>query len=187
MTISAELEALIYAAGTTGIEIKQLAQLTNRSMAVVRENVFKLVQASENDERGLVIQQTGELVSMGTKSEYDAVVRKIMNEDDSLLTPAMLETLTIVAYQQPVTRLMVDEVRGVNSSVSLKNLQSLGLVVISGQADEPGNPSLYQTTDLFLHAFGLVDLSKLPPLPAEEQPGEETMYRTMNHDEGESE
>ncbi|USS91050.1 SMC-Scp complex subunit ScpB [Fructilactobacillus carniphilus] len=187
MTISAQLEALIYAAGAHGIEIKQLAQISQLSMAVVRENVVKLVEASASDERGISIQQNGELVTMSTKSEYDQTVRAVINDDDSLLTPAMLETLTIVAYQQPLTRLQVDEVRGVNSSVSLKNLQSLGLIIIAGQADEPGRPNLYQTTDLFLRAFGLSDLQQLPPLPAEQPLSDGAMYPARNDDKGETE
>ncbi|USS86615.1 SMC-Scp complex subunit ScpB [Fructilactobacillus cliffordii] len=187
MSISAQLEALIYAAGASGIEIKQLAQISQLSMAVVRENVVKLVEASSAADYGLVIQQNGDLVTMSTKPEYDQAVRKVLNDDDSLLTPAMLETLTIVAYQQPITRLQVDEVRGVNSSVSLKNLQSLGLIIIAGQADEPGTPNLYRTTDLFLRAFGLTDLQQLPPLPVEQPTSDGAMYPARNDDEGEPE
>ncbi|USS85380.1 SMC-Scp complex subunit ScpB [Fructilactobacillus myrtifloralis] len=177
MSIRGKLEALIYAAGGAGIKISKLAELTGLSMAVVRENVVQLAQTTATDDHGVMLYQTGELVWFGTKPDYADVVQQLTDQTESLLTPAMLETLTIVAYQQPITRVQVDEIRGVNSVVSLRNLQSLGLIIVSGQADEPGQPNLYQTTDLFLQAFGLQTLQQLPPLPESEPTPEAEMYR----------
>ncbi|WP_429970868.1 SMC-Scp complex subunit ScpB [Fructilactobacillus sp. Tb1] len=159
-----EIEALIYVSGDKGITIKELEKITTASKAAVRENVIKLQTEYNKRKSALEILQNGDSFQLVTRIEYDNLVQKYAKTDESLLSQAALETLTIVAYKQPMTRITVDEIRGINSSVSIRNLLNLGLIVESGQADEPGTPALYKTTDLFLKAFGLSDLKQLPEL-----------------------
>jgi len=83
---------------------------------------------------------------------------------------AALETLAIIAYNQPVTKNKIEQIRGVESSSSIKNLIERELITVIGRDDIPGRPLLYATTKIFLQVFGLNDLSSLPPLPATEEP-----------------
>lgn len=85
------------------------------------------------------------------------------------LTKALLEVLAIVAYRQPITRLEIDDIRGVQSSGSLQKLMVRGLVDTHGRLDAPGRPFLYSTTPAFLNYFGLSDLDELPPLPDQDE------------------
>ena len=84
------------------------------------------------------------------------------------LTNALLEVLAIIAYRQPITRLEIDEIRGVQSSGSLQKLMARGLVDTHGRLDAPGRPFRYVTTESFLDYFGLSSLDDLPPLPEQE-------------------
>lgn len=169
MTLRNKIEALIYISGDQGITIKKLKELTNASSAAIRENIVNLTLNYEKSDSALCIIQNGDIVQMMAKTEFDALIQKYTKSNDSLLTQSALETLTIVAYKQPVTRIEVDEVRGINSSVSLRNLLSFGLIKIKGKTDDPGNPSLYATTDLFLKAFGLKNISELPILSEDDE------------------
>lgn len=159
-----EIEALIYVSGDKGISLKKLEELTKSPKAAVRENIIKLQKEYQERNSALEIIQNGEIVQLVTKSEYNALIQNYTKNDENLLSQAALETLTIIAYKQPLTRIMVDEVRGINSSVSIRNLLNLGLIAVKGKADEPGTPALYGTTDLFLKAFGLKTLKQLPEL-----------------------
>ena len=86
------------------------------------------------------------------------------------LTNALLEVLAIIAYRQPITRLEIDEIRGVQSSGSLQKLMARGLIDTHGRLDAPGRPFRYVTTESFLDYFGLSSLEDLPPLPEQEDP-----------------
>lgn len=163
-----EIEALIYVSGDKGISLKELEDLTSASKSAIRENIIKLQSKYEKHKSALKIIQNGDLFQLVTRSEYNSLIQKYTKSDESLLSQAALETLTIIAYKQPLTRIMVDDVRGINSSVSIRNLLNLGLIKIQGKSDEPGNPDLYETTDLFLKAFGLTTLSQLPELKENE-------------------
>lgn len=163
-----EIEALIYVSGDKGISLKKLEELTKAPKAAIRENVLKLQKEYEARQSALEITQTGNFFQLVTKREYNHLIQKYTKTDENLLSQAALETLTIIAYKQPLTRIMVDEVRGINSSVSIRNLLNLGLIMVKGKADEPGTPSLYGTTDLFLKAFGLNELDQLPELKENE-------------------
>ena len=83
------------------------------------------------------------------------------------LSPAALETLAIIAYRQPVTRVEIEEVRGVRASAMLQKLQAWGLITVTGRLDAPGRPAQYGTTPAFLNYVGVTSLKDLPPLPDE--------------------
>jgi segregation and condensation protein B len=111
---------------------------------------------------GLQIRFVAEGYQMVTVSElYETLVEYFGDKGDNL-TRSMLETLAVVAYKQPITRIEIDEVRGVNSSAPLKALLDKNLVRVCGRKDVPGKPLLYATTNYFLEYFGMRDLASLP-------------------------
>ena len=159
-----KIEALIYISGDLGVSVKELEKLIDAPKAAIRENLIKLQEEYQKYDSALEIIQNGDTFQLVTKIEYNDLIQKYVKTDENLLSQADLETLTIIAYKQPLTRVMVDDVRGINSSVSIRNLLNLGLIKESGKVDEPGMPSLYRTTDLFLKAFGLNNIKQLPEL-----------------------
>ena len=102
---------------------------------------------------------------VATRREYGPWVRKFHDRGYVRLTQAGLETLAIVAYNQPVTKSRIEQIRGVESSATLKSLLDRGLAEVVGRKDVPGRPMLYGTTHRFLEIFGLPDLASLPPAP----------------------
>ena len=159
-----KIEALIYISGDLGVSVKELEKLIDAPKAAIRENLIKLQEEYQKYDSALEIIQNGDTFQLVTKIEYNDLIQKYVKTDENLLSQAALETLTIIAYKQPLTRVMVDDVRGINSSVSIRNLLNLGIIKESGKVDEPGMPSLYRTTDLFLKAFGLNNIKQLPEL-----------------------
>jgi len=162
LTLAAQIEALLFVAAepVTG---GQLAAALEVSGAVVERALLELESALQT--RGLRLQRFGGRVQMTTAPETSGAIERLLGLDaTSHLSRAALETLAIIAYQQPVTRPQVDMVRGVNSDGVMKSLLSKGLIEEGGRAEGPGRPILYNTTTDFLQFFGLNSLSDLPPL-----------------------
>lgn len=162
------LEALLFVAPGL-VSIAQIAQALE---IPVRE-----VEAGLNDleakylRRGLRLMRHQGRVQMTTAPEAAPIIERFLGlEASSRLSRAALETLAIIAYQQPVTRPEIDVIRGVNSDSVLKSLLSKGLIQEGGRAERPGRPILYGSTSDFLQHFGLRSLLELPVL-AQEEPG----------------
>ncbi|KRN13589.1 segregation and condensation protein B [Fructilactobacillus fructivorans] len=170
MNLMAEIEALLYVSGDAGMTIKRLMKLTSKSESEVQREVDALKKRYASTQFGLCILQNVDIIHMSTKREYADVVQKFAKADDDLLTQSALETLTIIAYKQPVTRIEVDNVRGVNSSISIRNLLTQNLIKVDGEKNEPGKPKLYGTTDLFLSAFNIEKIDDLPELDEGKDP-----------------
>jgi segregation and condensation protein B len=167
--IIARIEALLFVA-TGAVPPLQLASALELPLRVI-ENHLDILEsrlASENYPHGLRLQRHHGRVQLTTSSETAADVERFLGlEASSKLTRAALETLAIIAYQQPVTRPEIDAIRGVSSDSVLKSLLSKGLVQEVGRAERPGRPILYTTTSDFLQHFGLNSLEELPPLSTE--------------------
>jgi segregation and condensation protein B len=118
-------------------------------------------------DRGLRLVSAGEAVQLVTAPEAGSLIARYVGASGQKLTPAALETLAIVAYRQPVTRGMIERIRGVDSDYVLRTLVHRRLVVEQGRADAPGRPILYGTGFDFLERFGLTSLDDLPPLEPE--------------------
>ena len=108
---------------------------------------------------------------MRTKPEYASMVEEILAPKSEQLSSAAIETLALIAYNQPITRPEIEEVRGVSTSHLLRRLKKDGLIEVVGLKEAPGRPKMYSTTERFLEQFGLESLESLPPLP--ESPEEE--------------
>ena len=161
---AAQLEALLFVAERplTRREIATLA-------GVDRETVDELLGDLEVvlRERGLRLIATGDAVQLVTGPDAGALIARYVGADATRLSPAALETLAIVAYRQPVTRGVIERIRGVDSDYVVRTLLHRRLVVEQGMADTPGRPILYGTGFDFLERFGLTSLDDLPPLDPE--------------------
>lgn len=161
---NAELEALLYLAGDDGLSLGQIAESLAIDQAAARQLVEHLQQAlAQRQTSGLQVLQTADRYKLTTKAELSGLVQKFLQTSaSSKLSQAALEVLAIVAYQQPVTRAEIDDLRGVNSHGALQTLIWRNLVMSHGHKAVAGNPRLYQTTAYFLQYFGLRSLADLP-------------------------
>lgn len=169
----ARLEALLFVAPGS-ILVSQLADALQTELRAVEKCLDDLegIYNQPYPPHGLRLQRHAGRVQLTTAPEMAPLIERFLNLDaSSRLSRAALETLSIIAYQQPVTRPEVDAIRGVSSDGVLKNLLSKGLVQEVGRAERPGRPILYCTTADFLQHFGLNSLAELPPLSTE-NPGD---------------
>jgi segregation and condensation protein B len=162
------LEALLFIA-TGPVGVPQLAAALNVSPAEIQIAIDTLAETYAQD-RGIRIQLHAGRYQLTSAPEFAADIEKFLGlEGTSRLSRAALETLAIIAYQQPVTRPKLDSIRGVNSDGVLKSLLSKALIQEVGRAEAPGRPILYGTTPEFLQYFGLSSLQELPPLELPEE------------------
>ncbi len=160
----AQLEALLFVAERP-LSRRELAAITGASRETVDARLGDLETSLAA--RGLRVLISGDRVALATAPEAGALIAHYVGSDAVRLTPASLETLAIVAYRQPVTRSVVERIRGVDSDYTIRALLHRRLVVELGRAETPGRPILYGTGFDFLERFGLVSLEELPPLDAE--------------------
>jgi len=169
-TLAVKLEALLFVAPEP-VAPAQLAAALDVTNSVVERGLKELEEALQS--RGLRLQRHGGRVQLTSAPELAELVERFLGlEAVSHLSRAALETLAIIAYQQPVTRPQIDAVRGVNSDGMMKSLLGKGLIMESGRADGPGRPILYSTTPEFLQHFGINSILELPPLALPEPEAE---------------
>jgi segregation and condensation protein B len=162
LTLAAKIEAMLFVSAEP-VPVAQLAAALDVNSTVVERGLKELEEAFVG--RGLRLQRNAGRVQMTTAPEIASLVEKFLGlEATTHLSRAALETLAIIAYQQPVTRPQVDSIRGVNSDAMMKSLLSKGLVQESGRTEGPGRPILYSTSPEFLQHFGLSSIAELPPL-----------------------
>jgi segregation and condensation protein B len=160
--LAVKLEAMLFVAAEP-VALAQLAAALDVTNSVVERGLKELEDALRT--RGLRLQRNAGRVQLTTAPELAELVERFLGlEAVSHLSRAALETLAIIAYQQPVTRPQVDALRGVNSDGMMKSLLSKGLVQEAGRTDGPGRPILYSTTPEFLQHFGINSIMELPPL-----------------------
>ena len=164
ITKIAQLEALLYVAGDNGIESTNLCELLQIGKPALRELTKSLQEKlHQNSDSGLQIQQLNDSYKLTTRPEVSKPIENFFQKDlTKSLSQSALEILSIIAYKQPITRIEIDEIRGVNSSGALQTLIWRGLVKINGKKEAPGHPNLYVTTDYFLQYFGYQSLADLP-------------------------
>lgn len=160
LRLSAVIEAILFTSNRP-LRVRELTQATDAGRAQVEEALAALRDSLT--QRGLMLQRHQDQVHLVTRPELAAFVRRALRpEVTGRLSPAAYETLAIVAYQQPVTRARVEEIRGVNSDSVLGNLELRDLIVEVGRGTGPGQPRLYGTTMRFLQMMGLASLDELP-------------------------
>lgn len=163
--LPAVLEALLFAT-TRPLSIKQLVALTGGTGADdLRRTLDELRARYEHEASGLMVMEVAGGYQLATRPAVaDWVLALHKHRRKNPISPAVLETLAIVAYKQPIVRAEIESIRGVDCGGVLRALQDAGLVEVVGQKEVPGRPSLYGTTQMFLKTFGLRDLKELPSL-----------------------
>jgi segregation and condensation protein B len=167
--IKAIVESLLFAAGTP-LSLRRLAEVIGVVQAEVKPALAVLRDEYAAPERGVILAEVAGGYQLRTAPEYADYVKTLIREKPNRLSRAALETLSIIAYRQPVTKAEVEAVRGVNVDGVLNSLLTKKLVRVMGRKDVPGRPWVYGTTPQFLEIFGLNDLASLPPLPDFHEP-----------------
>jgi segregation and condensation protein B len=165
------LESLLFAAGDEGLTLKQIAKVMELPEFEVEEMIRLLNNDYDhNENRGISLIQIAGTYQLATKKEYAIYLKRLVEVPNaSTLSQAALETLTIIAYKQPITRAEIEEIRGVKTERPIQTLVAKGLIQEVGRAEGTGRAILYGTTKEFLDYFGLKDLKELPPLPETEE------------------
>lgn len=176
--VYAAIEAILYAAGhpvsyeklseVLGLDVKDIKTLTE----AMAHDLSK-----ENSHRGVLLLTYPDTCQLATKEEYSLYIREALGiKRGGNLSASTMEALAIVAYNQPVTRSDVDNIRGVDSSYAMTSLIDKQLIEVCGRLEAPGRPMLYKTSDKFLRVFGLSSLDELPVTeltpPSEDESGE---------------
>ena len=167
------LEGLLFLTGDDGMTLEQAADTLGTSEEYTARLLDYLQQYYNDDDRGIELARFGEtwrFLSKAAVHEYACKLFQITRTNK--LSNAALETLAIIAYKQPVTRVEIEELRGVSADVMLRKLEARGLIKEAGRSEAPGRPILYAVTDEFMDAFQLLSLDELPDLPQFEQDGE---------------
>ena len=175
MDLKQVVEGLLFVSGDEGITKKQISSVLEISLEEVDKLIEELIKDYQN--RGLKIENFGSKIKFVTKKEHVQYYRKLFNtEDNGNLSPSALETLAIIAYNEPVTRVMIDEIRGVSSAHIVRKLVFRNLIKEIGRSELPGRPILYGVTDEFLDYFGLNSTKDLPEIKMEEESKEEDLF-----------
>jgi len=170
------LESLLFVADEP-VAVSQLAKVLEVEVKSIEEALERL--RAEYSQRGVRIQRKGERVQMVTAPEAAPHIERFLGlQLSGKLSTAALETLAIIAYQQPITRAQIEAVRGVNCDGVLRTLTSKGLIEEIGRLEQAGRPILYGTTFEFLQYFGLQDLAELPPLRGKGDEEDKTVQRS---------
>ncbi len=163
------LEGILFVVGDEGINLKNLCEIMNIDIDEAKALLLILKESYESDERGIRISYLGDAFKLTTKECHKEYYQKLVeNPDTNTLSPSSLEVLAIIAYNQPITRVEIDTMRGVSSNHIIRKLVAKGLIKEAGKSKMPGRPNLYRTTSEFLDCFGLSSLNELPELEEEQ-------------------
>ena len=160
------LEGLLFLCGDDGLSIEQAAASMDTTEEYVAELFDELQKYYLQESRGIEIARFGEKYRFLSKAAiHDAAKKLFQTSTEAKLSNAALETLAIIAYKQPITRVEIEEIRGVGADVMLRKLVARGLIQEDGRSEAAGRPILYSVTDEFLDSFKLLSLDELPELP----------------------
>ena len=160
--MEAIIEAVLFTMGES-VETSKLAIAIDQDVNTTKKIVRNLSDKYKAEDRGIKIIELEDSFQMCTKAEcYEALIKVASQPKRYVLSEAVLETLSIIAYKQPVTRLEIEQIRGVKSDYSVNKLIEYNLVTELGRLDAPGKPILFGTTEEFLRTFGLTSVEDLP-------------------------
>ncbi len=161
----AVLEGLLFVVGEEGLTLEQIEDVLNIDEESSKSLIMELKKDYEDESRGLRIDFLGNRFKLTTKFEHKEYYQKLIeNPETNTLSQAALETLAIIAYNEPITRVQVDAIRGVGSVNIIRKLVAKGFIKESGRSELPGRPILYETTNEFLDYFGLSSTEDLPDI-----------------------
>ena len=160
------MEGLLFITGDDGLTASKAAEAMQISIEQAETVLNDLMEQYYTADHGFEIEHYGDTYRFLSKACVHESARRLFQIDkEARLSNAAMETLAIIAYRQPITRVEIEEIRGVGADVMLRKLEARGLIQESGRSDAPGRPFLYTVTDEFMNAFGLTSLSELPDLP----------------------
>lgn len=161
----AVLEGLLFVVGEDGLTFSQIQEILEVGEEEAKELLLELKKDYEDENRGLRIDFLGNRLKLTTKYEHKEYYQKLIeNPESNHLSQAALETLAIIAYNEPITRIQIDEIRGVGSTSIIRKLVAKGFIKEGGRSELPGRPILYETTNEFLDFFGLSSVDDLPSI-----------------------
>lgn len=157
------IEGLLFLSGEEGLTVKQLTEITEQPGDLIADALGEMKRDCEQEHRGIQIVQIAGSYKLATLAEHAPFFERLAySPSRSSLSQAALETLAIVAYRQPITRVEIEEIRGVKAERAIQTLTNKGLIEEVGRAEAIGRPILYGTTKSFLDYFGLATIKDLP-------------------------
>lgn len=188
----AVLEGLLFVVGEEGLTFEQIQDVLQIEEEESKKILYELKHDYESDERGLRIDFLGNRFKLTTKYEHREYYQKLLeNPETNTLSQAALETLAIIAYNEPITRVQIDAMRGVGTTQIIRKLVAKGFIKEVGRSDLPGRPILYETTSEFLDYFGLSTIKDLPDMNSfieeNEEDNEESDLYTSKYKEEDGE
>ncbi len=183
--MKAMIEGLLFVKGSDGLTLDELVNLTKGEREEVKKSLKELYDDYQSDDRGIQLELLGNRYKLTTKEIHKELYQQLtFEEENSNLSESALETLAIIAYNEPITRIEVDEIRGVNSSYVVRKLLLKNLIQEVGRADLAGHPKLYGVTNDFLDYFGLNSIDDLPELkPIEEDNSVTNLFESKYKEE----
>ncbi|MGC4019724.1 MAG: SMC-Scp complex subunit ScpB [Muricomes sp.] len=162
------IEAILFTMGES-VELARIAAVVGHDESTVRKIIYNMMDKYEKEDRGIRIIELDNSFQMCTKKEmYEYLIQIARQPKKYVLTDVLLETLSIVAYKQPVTKLEIEKIRGVKSDHAVNKLVEYGLAEEVGRMDAPGRPLLFGTTEEFLRRFSIQSLEDLPTINPEQ-------------------
>ena len=160
----AVLEAILFTMGES-VEVERLASVIEEDKKTTRELLKEMKEESDVKECGMTLMELEDSFQMCTKADmYEYLIKIAKTPRKYVLTDTLLETLSIIAYKQPITRAEIEKIRGVSCDHAVNRLIEFGLIAEVGRMDAPGRPLLFGTTEEFLRSFGVKSLEELPEL-----------------------
>lgn len=162
--LEAAIEAILFTMGDS-VELEKIAAAIEQDKKTTRKIIQGMMDKYQDLDRGIQILELEDAYQLCTKQEYyDYLIRVAKQPRKYVLTDVLLETVAIIAYKQPVTRLEIEKIRGVKSDHPINKLLEYGLIQELGRLDAPGRPIVFGTTEEFLRNFGVSSVSELPAL-----------------------
>ncbi len=178
------IEGVLFLAGDEGKTVKEIAYVLDISISETNDLLKDLEELYQRDEtRGIMLVCLGEHYKLATKKEYHVYFEKMVKRNEASLSNAALETLAIIAYNQPITRSEIEKIRGVSSDAMVRRLQAKALIKEAGREETPGRPILYEVSEEFMDAFNLKSLDELPDLDIKEEVNEDDLFQAKYTEE----
>ena len=171
--MEAIVEGLLYIVGEDGVKVEQLAMAIDKSMEDTQIILDNIQHKYASELFGIELVGYGSVYKFVSKKDIFPYAQELFQTSKpNVLSQAALETLAIIAYKQPITRVEIEELRGVGAEIMLKKLQARNLIREAGRSEAPGRPILYEVTEEFMDSFKLYTLNELPDLPEYSKPEE---------------
>ena len=174
MNLKGVLEGILFVQGDDGATVKELLEILQIDIEELKKIIKELKEDYEKDDRGIRLSILGDAFKLTTKKEHKVYYEKLLtNEKANTLSSSAIETLAIIAYNEPITRIEIDSIRGVSTASMIRKLIAKGFIKEVGKSNLPGRPILYKTTSEFLDYFNMSNINELPPIDKIEEIGDE--------------